>query len=159
MSYLALTSHNLPCIILYYITFSFVTLTHLSLFLAYSLAYLITCSLLYIHSFILMVLQFFFIIFTLLYVIGLSVFQPRVWNGCGKNQESITELWIGLLRFYTEEFNIGEYVISIRQKEPLTKFEKLWNGSGISIEDPFNLDHNLGSALSRKSEICFLHFT
>lgn len=59
MSYLALTSHNLPCIILYYITFSFVTLTHLSLFLAYSLAYLITCSLLYIHSFILMVLQFF----------------------------------------------------------------------------------------------------
>lgn len=82
-----------------------------------------------------------------------------MWNGCGKNQESITELWIGLLRFYTEEFNIGEYVISIRQKEPLTKFEKLWNGSGISIEDPFNLDHNLGSALSRKSEICFLHFT
>lgn len=87
-----------------------------------------------------------------------SVFQPRVWSAYGKNQESVAELWIGLLRFYTEEFNIKEYVVSIRQKEPLTKFEKLWNGSGIAIEDPFNLDHNLGSALSRKSEIYFIRF-
>ena len=60
-------------------------------------------------------------------------------------------MWLGLLRFYTEEFPFGERVVCIRRLAPLTKFEKLWNGYGIAIEDPFDLNHNLGSGLSRKS--------
>ncbi|ELU05930.1 hypothetical protein CAPTEDRAFT_221986, partial [Capitella teleta] len=75
------------------------------------------------------------------------------WSHYGCNNASVSELWNGLLRFYTEEFNMRDYVISIRQKEPLTKFEKLWNSKCISIEDPFDLDHNLGSGLSRKMNI------
>jgi terminal uridylyltransferase len=43
-------------------------------------------------------------------------------------------------------------VVSVRQLKPLTKFEKMWNSFTIAIEDPFDLDHNLGAGLSRKSE-------
>ncbi|XP_043942789.1 terminal uridylyltransferase 4 [Protopterus annectens] len=68
----------------------------------------------------------------------------------GKNSESIGELWLGLLRFYTEEFNFKEHVISIRQKKLLTTFEKQWTSKCIAIEDPFDLNHNLGAGVSRK---------
>uniref|UniRef100_A0A8C9FBZ8 polynucleotide adenylyltransferase n=1 Tax=Pavo cristatus TaxID=9049 RepID=A0A8C9FBZ8_PAVCR len=63
----------------------------------------------------------------------------------GKNTESLGELWLGLLRFYTEEFDFKEYVISIRQKKLLTTFEKQWTSKCIAIEDPFDLNHNLGA--------------
>ena len=43
-------------------------------------------------------------------------------------------------------------VVSIRQSRPLTKFEKMWNSPCIAIEDPFELSHNLGAGISRKSE-------
>ncbi|XP_042321825.1 terminal uridylyltransferase 4 isoform X2 [Sceloporus undulatus] len=52
----------------------------------------------------------------------------------GKNTESLGELWLGLLRFYTEEFDFKEYVISIRQKKLLTTFEKQWTSKCIAIE-------------------------
>ena len=81
--------------------------------------------------------------------------QPTVWPGLHKNQETLGELWVGLLRFYTEEFRFNEHVICIRRLAPLTKFEKLWNRFGIAIEDPFNLQHNLGTGVSRKSENLF----
>ncbi|XP_062960267.1 terminal uridylyltransferase 4 isoform X9 [Cynocephalus volans] len=68
----------------------------------------------------------------------------------GKNKESLGELWLGLLRFYTEEFDFKEYVISIRQKKLLTTFEKQWTSKCIAIEDPFDLNHNLGAGVSRK---------
>ncbi|XP_006006033.1 terminal uridylyltransferase 4 isoform X1 [Latimeria chalumnae] len=68
----------------------------------------------------------------------------------GKNTESVGELWLGLLRFYTEEFDFKEYVISIRQKKLLTTFEKQWTSKCIAIEDPFDLNHNLGAGVSRK---------
>ena len=48
------------------------------------------------------------------------------------------------------------YVVSIRQSKPLTKFEKMWNSPCIAIEDPFELSHNLGAGISRKSKK--LHF-
>uniref|UniRef100_A0A8C6ZVD3 Terminal uridylyl transferase 4 n=1 Tax=Nothoprocta perdicaria TaxID=30464 RepID=A0A8C6ZVD3_NOTPE len=59
----------------------------------------------------------------------------------GKNTESLGELWLGLLRFYTEEFDFKEYVISIRQKKLLTTFEKQWTSKCIAIEEfvPFLL--------------------
>ncbi|XP_022106957.1 terminal uridylyltransferase 4-like isoform X6 [Acanthaster planci] len=70
---------------------------------------------------------------------------------CG-NKESVGELWLGFLRFFTEEFNIKKHVVCIRQHKPLTRFEKMWTSSarGYAIEDPFDLDHNLGSGVSRK---------
>ncbi|XP_053326372.1 terminal uridylyltransferase 4 [Spea bombifrons] len=71
----------------------------------------------------------------------------------GKNKESVGELWLGFLRFYTEEFDFKEYVISIRQKKLLTTFEKQWTSKCISIEDPFDLNHNLGAGVSRKMTI------
>lgn len=75
---------------------------------------------------------------------------PKVWPHFGKNNASVGELWTGLFKFYTEEFKIDEYVVCIRQQEPLTRFEKLWNGKCVAIEDPFDLNHNLGGGLSRK---------
>ncbi|XP_072172612.1 terminal uridylyltransferase 7-like [Diadema setosum] len=75
-----------------------------------------------------------------------------VWRDGGRNRESLGSLWLGLLRFYTEEFDFTKFVVSIRQKKRLTRFEKLWMTPqrGIAIEDPFDLDHNLGGAASKK---------
>uniref|UniRef100_A0A8C6YDI5 RNA uridylyltransferase n=1 Tax=Naja naja TaxID=35670 RepID=A0A8C6YDI5_NAJNA len=70
-----------------------------------------------------------------------------VWSDFGKNKESIGELWLGLLRFYTEEFDFKEHVICIRRKSLLTTFKKQWTSE---IHNPFDLNHNLGAGLSRK---------
>uniref|UniRef100_A0A673N586 RNA uridylyltransferase n=1 Tax=Sinocyclocheilus rhinocerous TaxID=307959 RepID=A0A673N586_9TELE len=67
-----------------------------------------------------------------------------------QNKETVGELWLGLLRFYTEEFDFKECVISIRQRKRLTTFEKQWTSKCIAIEDPFDLNHNLGAGVSRK---------
>eukprot|EP00076_Gallus_gallus_P003565 NP_001258876.1 terminal uridylyltransferase 7 [Gallus gallus] len=75
---------------------------------------------------------------------------PAVWPDSGKNTESVGQLWLGLLRFYTEEFDFKEHVICIRRKNLLTTFKKQWTSKYIVIEDPFDLNHNLGAGLSRK---------
>ncbi|KAM6169423.1 terminal uridylyltransferase 7 [Rhynchocyon petersi] len=75
---------------------------------------------------------------------------PTYWPEYGKNTESVGQLWLGLLRFYTEEFDFKEHVISIRRKSLLTTFKKQWTSKYIVIEDPFDLNHNLGAGLSRK---------
>lgn len=109
-----------------------------------------------------------------------SCVQHQVVSEQQPNTESVGELWLGLLRFYTEEFDFKEHVISIRQKKRLTTFEKQWTSKCIAIEgaapapasrppsrrrllssnssappsDPFDLNHNLGAGVSRKSELC-----
>ncbi|XP_078574912.1 terminal uridylyltransferase 7-like isoform X2 [Branchiostoma floridae x Branchiostoma japonicum] len=75
---------------------------------------------------------------------------PQKWPHLGENKETVGALWIGLLRFYTEEFNFREHVICIRQSAILTRFEKMWTSKCIAIEDPFDLNHNLGAGVSRK---------
>ena len=50
-------------------------------------------------------------------------------------------------------FNDKNLVVCVRQLKPLTKFEKMWNSPCIAIEDPFDLEHNLGAGLSRKSKL------
>ncbi|KAH9362805.1 hypothetical protein HPB48_015232 [Haemaphysalis longicornis] len=77
----------------------------------------------------------------------------RVWSEFGQNNESVGELWLGMLRFYTEEFNFKKDVVCIRQKAPLTKLQKMWNSRCIAIEDPFELHHNLGIGVSPKMYI------
>ncbi|XP_078479709.1 terminal uridylyltransferase 4-like [Lampetra planeri] len=56
------------------------------------------------------------------------------WPHFGENRESVGELWLGLLRFYTEEFDFQDRVISVRQRETLSSFEKQWTSKYISIE-------------------------
>lgn len=110
---------------------------------------------------------------------GVLCVQHQVVSERQPNTESVGELWLGLLRFYTEEFDFKEHVISIRQKKRLTTFEKQWTSKCIAIEgatlasgsrppsrrllssnssappsDPFDLNHNLGAGVSRKSELC-----
>ncbi|XP_028853007.1 terminal uridylyltransferase 7 [Denticeps clupeoides] len=75
---------------------------------------------------------------------------PRRWPECGRNAELVGDLWLGLLRFYTEEFNFKEQVVCVRQRMPLTTFKKQWTSRFICIEDPFDLNHNLGGGLSRR---------
>ncbi|XP_053323295.1 terminal uridylyltransferase 7 [Spea bombifrons] len=74
----------------------------------------------------------------------------KYWPEYGKNKESVGELWLALLRYYTEEFDFKENVICIRRKSLLTTFKKQWTSKYIVIEDPFDLNHNLGAGLSRK---------
>lgn len=64
----------------------------------------------------------------------LAPFQHRVLSELQPNTESVGELWLGLLRFYTEEFDFKEHVISIRQRKRLTTFEKQWTSKCIAIE-------------------------
>ncbi|CAL9707559.1 unnamed protein product [Knipowitschia caucasica] len=75
---------------------------------------------------------------------------PSRWPHCGQNKETVGQLWLGLLQFYTEDFDFREHVICIRQHERLTTFNKQWTSKLIAIEDPFDLNHNLGAGLSRK---------
>lgn len=75
---------------------------------------------------------------------------PSRWQHYGKNTETVGELWLGLLRFYTEDFDFREHVVCIRQHARLTTFNKQWTSKYIGIEDPFDLNHNLGAGLSRK---------
>ncbi|KAM9858777.1 terminal uridylyltransferase 7 [Aulostomus maculatus] len=75
---------------------------------------------------------------------------PNRWPEYGKNTETVGELWLGLLRFYTEDFDFREHVVCIRQQARLTTFNKQWTSKYIVIEDPFDLNHNLGAGLSRK---------
>lgn len=78
----------------------------------------------------------------------------RVWPHVGKNKQSLGELWIGLLRFYTETFSFRDSVVSIRRLATLTRFEKLWTANRcIAVEDPFDLDHNLGAGLSSRMNV------
>lgn len=75
---------------------------------------------------------------------------PSRWPAYRTNTESVGQLWLGLLCFYTEEFDFREHVVCIRRKLPLTTFKKQWTSKYIAIEDPFDLNHNLGAGLSRR---------
>jgi len=72
----------------------------------------------------------------------------RVWPHCGANREPPSTLWLGFLLYYAEVFDYRQRVVTIRQKSPLYRLEKMWTDRAIGIEDPFDLNHNLGSGLS-----------
>ena len=50
------------------------------------------------------------------------------------HQVSLGQLWLELLKFYTLEFALEEYVISIRVQELLTRENKNWPKRRIAIE-------------------------
>ena len=76
----------------------------------------------------------------------------RVWPGFGHNRQSVGSLWLGFLDYYARCFDDKNEVVCLRQIKPLSKFEKMWNSPCIAIEDPFDLSHNLGAGISRKSK-------
>lgn len=47
---------------------------------------------------------------------------------------SLGQLWLELLRFYTLEFALEEYIISIRLKELLSREMKNWPRRRLAIE-------------------------
>ncbi|KAJ8380912.1 hypothetical protein SKAU_G00016900 [Synaphobranchus kaupii] len=81
---------------------------------------------------------------------GVKKPEPSRWPEYRMNTESVGQLWLGLLCFYTEEFDFREHVVCVRRKLPLTTFKKQWTSKYIAIEDPFDLNHNLGAGLSRR---------
>lgn len=68
------------------------------------------------------------------------------------NKQSIGELLTAFFRFYACEFDYEGLVISIRTGRYLTKSEKQWDKKSddprenflLTIEDPFEITHNLG---------------
>ena len=73
------------------------------------------------------------------------------WNErSNKNSATVSELWLGFLDFYSSTWDDKAMVVSIRQKQLLSKFEKLWSTQCLAIEDPFDLSHNLGTGLTRR---------
>lgn len=81
--------------------------------------------------------------------------QPYIWKEFGKNKQTLHDLWLGFLRYYTEAFDAKNFVIQMRRFEPMSKFEKLWSDKPLAIEDPFDLNHNLASGLSWRSKRIF----
>jgi len=77
------------------------------------------------------------------------------WSGLNANRESLAELWLGFLTYYAHDFDDRNLVVCTRMRRKLTKFEKMWNSPCIAIEDPFELSHNLGAGISRKSMFYF----
>ena len=75
-----------------------------------------------------------------------------VWPYLGQNNQGVGQLWLGFLDYYARVFDEKRCVVCVRQSGVLTKFEKMWNSPCIAIEDPFELAHNLGSGISRKSK-------
>jgi terminal uridylyltransferase len=71
------------------------------------------------------------------------------------NKQTCAELWLELLRYYTEEFDFDKNVVSICRDSLLSRKEKVWFTESIAIEDPFDINHNLGAGLSRRSKLPF----
>uniref|UniRef100_A0A914XR29 RNA uridylyltransferase n=1 Tax=Plectus sambesii TaxID=2011161 RepID=A0A914XR29_9BILA len=72
----------------------------------------------------------------------------RLWS---RNRQTVAQLWLGFLCYYAEQkFNPALDVVQIRQTKPLSKFEKLWTGKSLAIEDPFDLNHNLAAGLGKR---------
>lgn len=76
----------------------------------------------------------------------------EVWPPLGSNKKTVGQLWLGLIDFYATKFRFDHHVVCIRQLEPLSRLEKMWTNKPLCVEDPFELDHNLGTGISAKSE-------
>ena len=79
----------------------------------------------------------------------------RFWPHVGANQEPPSVLWLGFLLYYAELFDFRQQVVCIRQLRPLYRLEKMWTDRPIAIEDPFDLNHNLGAGISPRSGFPF----
>ena len=76
----------------------------------------------------------------------------KIWPYYNLNKQSIGELWLGFLRYYTETFDWDSNVVCIRDNNTLTRKDKNWTKHRMAIEDPFELTHNLAAGVSSKSK-------
>ncbi|NWH88999.1 TUT7 uridylyltransferase, partial [Aegithalos caudatus] len=60
----------------------------------------------------------------------------------------LAQLWLELLRFYALEFNMADWVISIRLKEPVSRELKDWPKKRIAVEDPYSVKRNVARTLN-----------
>lgn len=89
----------------------------------------------------------------------------RYWKG--ENTETIAELLFGFFQYYAYNFHWSKSVVSVRTGAILTKDQKNWikpkfsaspsTGASVTdrfwlcVEDPFELNHNLGRPADRNS--------
>lgn len=79
------------------------------------------------------------------------------WPHLHTNKQSVGQLWLGFLRYYTETFNWADHVVCIRQSDtPLVRKQKNWTKHRLAIEDPFELSHNLAAGVSHKMGLYIL---
>ncbi|XP_016856307.1 terminal uridylyltransferase 4 isoform X45 [Homo sapiens] len=64
------------------------------------------------------------------------------------NRVSLGQLWLELLKFYTLDFALEEYVICVRIQDILTRENKNWPKRRIAIEDPFSVKRNVARSLN-----------
>lgn len=74
------------------------------------------------------------------------------------NPVRLTSLWsvlIDFFKFYAMEFDFEESVVSLRDRQTMTKTSKGWTRkawkAALSIEDPIECDRDLGTLFNRKS--------
>uniref|UniRef100_A0A1A8NBP0 polynucleotide adenylyltransferase n=1 Tax=Nothobranchius rachovii TaxID=451742 RepID=A0A1A8NBP0_9TELE len=60
----------------------------------------------------------------------------------------VGRLWIEMLRFYSLEFKMDDYVISVRTGAILSRDIKDWPKRRIAVEDPFAVKRNVARSLS-----------
>ncbi|KAL3194914.1 hypothetical protein MRX96_045826 [Rhipicephalus microplus] len=73
-----------------------------------------------------------------------------------KNDRSIGQLWVELLRFYAVEFKLSRRVVCIRRSQPMLIVEKKWNRRYIAIEDPYSPKRNLARSIPSERMYLFL---
>ncbi len=84
---------------------------------------------------------------------------PEIWPFYKKNKQSVGELWLGFLRYYTEDFDWDNNVISIKNTDQLTKRSKNWSKHRLAIEDPFEINKNLAKRIKKQSSVfCYSNF-
>lgn len=64
------------------------------------------------------------------------------------NQVPLGQLWLELLKFYSLDFAMEEYVICVRVQDILTRENKNWPKRPIAIEDPFSVKRNVAQSLN-----------
>jgi terminal uridylyltransferase len=79
------------------------------------------------------------------------------WPHLNQNKQTVGQLWVGFLRYYTEKFDWEQHVVCIRKSDaPLSRKDKNWNKHRLAIEDPFELSHNLAAGVSHKMGLYIL---
>jgi DNA polymerase sigma len=68
-----------------------------------------------------------------------------------KNTMSLGELFIAFFDYFAA-FDWQDQVVQVRSSAPLWKLDKEWHRSTMSIEDPFDLSHNLVAGIRLASK-------
>lgn len=73
------------------------------------------------------------------------------------NIKSVGELWIEMLKYFTEDFQVNSHVITLRKpSQPITINSKKWNTTILAIEDPLKFEYNLARCIGDRR--LFVHY-